>query len=246
MPAPLPDRLTTSRLLLRPWQPDSDAAVVRELWAERDPRALRRIDADGHPGVDELRTGLAEQREASARTGLALLALERRAEGDLVGYCGLIIGRASAEEPEIAYELLRRVHGRGYATEAAAAVVDAAAAAGLSRLWAIVRVWNAPSLRVLATLGFHDSGRLDRDAERGDTVRLTRDLRGPGASGYWTPMSENPADTYDQDAEPTMTAPPEGRPDGTVGQSEQAGSDEIHAPAADDQTGAEDPGTPAP
>jgi hypothetical protein len=54
-------------------------------------------------------------------------------------------------------------------------------------------------------------------------------------------MTENTADEYDQDAEPTMTAPPEGRPDGTSGQSEQADSDEIHAPESDDQTGAEDP-----
>lgn len=54
-------------------------------------------------------------------------------------------------------------------------------------------------------------------------------------------MSDNTADEYDQDAEPTMMAPPEGRPDGTDGQSDQAESDQIHAPEADDQTGSEDP-----
>lgn len=57
-------------------------------------------------------------------------------------------------------------------------------------------------------------------------------------------MSENTVDIDDQDSEPTMTAPAEGRPDGTDGQSDQVDSDQIHAPAADDQTGAEDPGTP--
>ena len=219
--------------------------MVRTLWSERDPRALRRIDADGHPTVEEIRAGLAEQLTASSRTGLALLALARRAEDDLAGYCGLVVGRSSVEEPEIAYELLRRVHGRGYATEAAAAVVEAATTAGLDRLWATVRVWNAPSLRVLEKLGFQDSGRLDRDAERGDTVWLTRDLRGPATSGYGDGMSENTPDEYDQDAEPTMTAPPEGRPDGTDGQSDQVDSDQIHAQSADDQSGAEDPDSPA-
>lgn len=183
MPAPLPPLLTTERLRLRAWLPAADAALVRTLWSERDPRARYRIDADGHPTVAEMETRLAEQLDASTRTGLALLALERRAEGDVIGYCGLIAGRSSAEEPEIAYELLRRAHGRGYATEAALAVVDAATTAGLLRLWATVRVWNAPSFRVLEKLGFHDSGRRDPDAERGDTVWMTRDLRGPAVSG---------------------------------------------------------------
>ena len=98
---------------------------------------------------------------------------------------------------------------------------------------------------MLEKLGFQDSGRLDRDAERGDTVWLTRDLRGPAASGYGDGMSENTPDEYDQDAEPTMTAPPEGRPDGTDGQSDQVDSDQIHAQSADDQSGAEDPDSPA-
>lgn len=58
-------------------------------------------------------------------------------------------------------------------------------------------------------------------------------------------MTDSTVDLDDQDSEPTMTAPAEGRPDGTDGQSDLADSDEIHAPDADDQSGAEDPGTPA-
>jgi hypothetical protein len=55
-------------------------------------------------------------------------------------------------------------------------------------------------------------------------------------------MSDNTGspDELDQDSEPTMTAPPEGRPDGTVPQSTEAG-DGPHAQDADDQTGSEDP-----
>jgi len=51
-------------------------------------------------------------------------------DGDLIGYCGLIVGRATWEEPEIAFELFRRVHGSGYATEAGEAVVAAAIQSG--------------------------------------------------------------------------------------------------------------------
>ncbi|MEU9455391.1 GNAT family N-acetyltransferase [Streptomyces sp. NPDC048277] len=57
------------------------------------------------------------------------------------------MGRASLDEPEIAYELFRRAHGQGYAAEAASAVLDAAITTGRTRLWATVRSWNAPSFR---------------------------------------------------------------------------------------------------
>jgi len=71
------------------------------------------------------------------------------------------------------------VHGHGVATEAARAVVGAADAAGYDRLQATVRAWNAPSLRVLAKLGFAPTGRVDPDAERGDSIWL---VRTPGAA----------------------------------------------------------------
>ena len=111
-----------------------------------------------------------------APPGLGLFAVERLAGADFIGYCGLIVGQASAEEPEIAYEFARRIHGNGYATEAARIVVSEAAATGRGRLWATVREWNTASLRVLEKVGFHDSGRLTPDPERGDTVWMTMDL----------------------------------------------------------------------
>jgi RimJ/RimL family protein N-acetyltransferase len=118
---------------------------------------------------------MAEQSQAT-HPSLHLFAVERLAGADFIGYCGLIAGQASTEEPEIAYEFARRVHGNGYATEAARVVVAAAAATGRSRLWATVRVWNTPSLRVLEKVGFHDSGRITPDPDRGDTIWMTRDL----------------------------------------------------------------------
>lgn len=99
----------------------------------------------------------------------------RRAAGDFIGYCGLTVGRASVDEPEIAYELFRRVHGQGYATEAASAVLDAAAATGRKRLWATVRPWNAPSFRVLEKLGFERDHVSTEDGV--ELVWLTRLLR---------------------------------------------------------------------
>ncbi|MGJ1464262.1 GNAT family N-acetyltransferase [Clavibacter sepedonicus] len=170
--------------MLRPMGP-ADADVVHRLWTERDARgpASRRIDGDGHPSRDEVRTRLVVQAEESMRTGIRLLAIERRDEPGMVGYCGLVVGSASVEEQEMAFELLREFHGRGFATEAAHAVVDAARDTGRSRLWATVRRWNAPSFRVLERAGFVDSGRVTADPAHGDSVWMTRDLRDAPADG---------------------------------------------------------------
>ncbi|WP_329038412.1 GNAT family N-acetyltransferase [Streptomyces sp. NBC_01725] len=160
----MPFHLETERLTLRPWA-ESDAAEFCSLLAER---------GKGTPTVEHIRTSIAELLTATATTGIALLPIQRRAEGDFIGYCGLIIGRSTVEEPEIAYELFRRAHGRGYATEAAGAVLDAAIATGRKRLWSTVGSWNTPSLRVLEKLGF-ERDHVSTD-DSGEVVWLTRSL----------------------------------------------------------------------
>ncbi|WP_438297059.1 GNAT family N-acetyltransferase [Streptomyces sp. HUAS TT7] len=160
----MPLQLETARLTLRPWT-ESDVDSHRELVAER---------GDGMPSIEHNRRMIEDQRAASALKGIALLAVIRRDVGDFIGYCGLTVGRASVDEPEIAYELFRHVHGHGYATEAASAVLDAAIATGRKRLWSTVRPWNAPSLRVLEKLGF-EPDHVSAD-DRGELVWLTRSL----------------------------------------------------------------------
>ncbi|TLP62413.1 GNAT family N-acetyltransferase [Microbispora triticiradicis] len=170
----LPAELVTERLRLRRWVP-SDAEEYRGLWLERGPRAVRRIDAEGRPTVEDMRDRLLHN-PLMAEPGLGLLPIELRDSGEFIGYCGLTVGQASFDEPEIAYELAQRAHSRGYATEAARAVVEAATRTGRRRLWATVREWNAPSFRVLEKLDFYRSDRITEDAERGDTIWMTRVL----------------------------------------------------------------------
>jgi RimJ/RimL family protein N-acetyltransferase len=157
--------LATERLILRQWI-ESDADDYCELVAER---------SDGELSVEDARERLAGLISASADTGLSTLPVHRRVEGDFIGYCGLVIGRSTIDEPEIAYELLQRVHGHGYATEAARAVLDAAISTGRKRLWATVGAWNAPSLRVLEKLGFERDHVAQVDG-KGQVVWLTRPL----------------------------------------------------------------------
>jgi RimJ/RimL family protein N-acetyltransferase len=160
----MPFHLETERLILRPWA-ESDAGEFSALLSER---------GKGTPTVEHIRTSIAELLTATATTGIALLPIQRRDEGDFIGYCGLIIGRSTIEEPEIAYELFQRAHGRGYATEAAGAVLDAAVATGRKRLWSTVGAWNTPSLRVLEKLGFERDHVSTED--NGEVVWLTRSL----------------------------------------------------------------------
>jgi ribosomal-protein-alanine N-acetyltransferase len=166
--------LETSRLLLRRWQV-GEAAVQRELWTERDPRVppQRRIDADGRPTVADLEKSI--RTSNSQPSSIGLLAVERKNARDVIGYCGLIdSGRGSAGEPEIAFELLRRAWGQGYATEAALAVLDWARSSGYERLWATVWDWNTASRRVLAKVGFVETEREEVDAVHGTTLFATR------------------------------------------------------------------------
>ncbi|MEI5033238.1 GNAT family N-acetyltransferase [Streptomyces sp. S1A(2023)] len=162
--ATMPFHLETERLILRPWA-ESDAAEFSELLGER---------GKGTPPVERIRTSIGELLAATETTGIALLPMQRRKEGDFIGYCGLIIGRSTLEEPEIAYELCRRAHGHGYATEAAGAVIEAAAATGRKRLWSTVATGNTASLRVLEKLAFvRDRVSVE---ENGAVVWLTRTL----------------------------------------------------------------------
>jgi RimJ/RimL family protein N-acetyltransferase len=171
----MPNKIVTARLVLRR-QRVEDAAAYREMWAERDPRVPphRRIGADGRPTVEDL----AAQIDAETRSPkVGLLTITRSRDGDVIGYCGLLFdGQSMPGEPELVYELLRRAHGSGFATEAAQAVVTWAADAGFERLWAGVRSWNLASRNVLHKLGFVETGRVVTDADHGDSLITSKAL----------------------------------------------------------------------
>lgn len=167
--------IETDRLLLRPWRV-SDAAVSRELWTERDPRVPphRRISPDGHPTLE----GIAEWiRGYNQHPTPGLLAAELKSSGEVIGYCGLIPNKyGQDDEPELAFEFLRKVWRQGYATEASWAVIERAQALGYRRLWATVRDWNTASRRVLAKLGFVETGRVEPSEIHGDSLFTSKTL----------------------------------------------------------------------
>ena len=142
----------TPRLLLRPGFPEdapalamaiSDRAVVRNLAVVPWPYTLR--DAEAF---------LASPRDPI----LPSLLIFERTDGapQLVGSCGL--GRRASGAVEMGYWIAKPFWGRGYATEACAALIDMARTLGLTSLEGSHFLDNPASARVLEKLGFEPTG----------------------------------------------------------------------------------------
>ena len=162
--APMPAELATERFVLTHEELD-DAAWLAELFTARGGGTVTEADA---------RTRIAAMHELTSAHGIGAYVLRPRDGSPPVGYAAIVIGRGSVAEPELAYELLPDAHGRGYATEAATAVLEAAFATGRRRIWSTIRPWNAASLRVLEKLGGFDHVRTTSD-ERGEVLWFARD-----------------------------------------------------------------------
>ncbi len=114
-------------------------------------------------------------------------AIARCSDDQLVGTCGAIRWGEPPGVAEVAYELAPKYWGRGLATGAVAAFLEAAELAGIARVEAHTWVENERSERVLERSGFaRDARLLAFRACRGelrDYWRWVRDLRSPGCAG---------------------------------------------------------------
>ncbi len=149
----------TERLLLREFDEDDWPAVLAY---QSDPRYLRytswheRSEAEVRAFVERFRDW---QRE-TPRTRFQL-AVVLRSEGRLIGNCGIRIVEPTARGAETGYELDPRYWGRGYATEAAGAMLAFGfEQLGLHRVAAECVAENAALARVLEKLGLRREARL--------------------------------------------------------------------------------------
>jgi len=107
---------------------------------------------------DEVRAALGRTAEQWERYGFGPLAVIERAGGALVGDAGLQL-LESGPDVELTYTLARAAWGRGYATEAATAILEwGFEALGLERVVAVADPANAASRRVLAKAGMRRLG----------------------------------------------------------------------------------------
>lgn len=142
----MPLSIRTRRLLLTQWRPDHLEPFAAQV---ADADAMRFI---GGPRMD---IGQASRLFLSypghwLLRGYGMYAVEH--EGSLVGSFGLY-NPAGWPELEVSYHLDRAVWGRGFATEAAAAVRDIAAEQGRSRLVSFIDPANDRSIAVARRLG---------------------------------------------------------------------------------------------
>lgn len=133
-------------------------------WRLEDVDAMAAINAD--PRVGDWLGGVIDTEETRAQLqayvyrweerGFGLWAVEERTTGRLLGRTGLMHWddwTASPHDAEIGWTLAPDAWGRGYATEAARAVLDwATAQPGLRTIISITRPDNAASRRVMEKL----------------------------------------------------------------------------------------------
>jgi RimJ/RimL family protein N-acetyltransferase len=117
------------------------------------PAFIEYIGDRGIRTVDAARKAIAEGPVAmQAALGHSLYLVELKQDGAPIGMCGLI-KRDTLPDVDIGYAFLPRFGGKGYATEAAAAVLAYAPSIGIRRVLAITSPGNAGSNAVLKKIG---------------------------------------------------------------------------------------------
>lgn len=153
----MPRTLDTERLHLRPPEPTDAAAIFAYA---SDPVATRYMIWPAAEDIDDTHDFLDDVAAGWAEGDDFCYAVVDRADD---GLCGAVSCQFDQHGAEIGYILIPSVWGRGLATEAAGALVDAAwANDDLYRIWATCDVDNAGSARVLEKLGMRCEGRLAR------------------------------------------------------------------------------------
>ncbi|MBM3940316.1 MAG: GNAT family N-acetyltransferase [SAR202 cluster bacterium] len=156
-------RIETPRLLLREFAADDWPAVLAY---QQHPAYLRYYPWETRAEDDARRfiQMFIDQQSASPRRDFQLV-IALKETGTLIGNCGLRRAGDNEWEGAIGYELAPSHWGRGFATEAARAMVDFGfGQLGLHRIssWCIAD--NAASARVLERVGMRLEGRLRENA----------------------------------------------------------------------------------
>jgi len=147
--------LETARLTLRRLR-DDDTDRLLEVFG--DPEVMRFVGRGLPLDRDRLVASQAAVIEHWARHGFGPLAVVERATGGLVGECGLQL-LEGGPDVEVTYTLARAAWGRGYATEAAAALLAwGFGELGLTCIVGVAYPANTASQRVLEKVGMRRAG----------------------------------------------------------------------------------------
>ena len=153
--------ISSERLRLRPLVED-DAEFILELL--NDPSFIANIGDKEVRTLGDARDYIETGRVNSEKRGFGLLAVEPLEGGEVIGLCGLV-RRDVLDGPDLGYAFLPRSWGRGFASEAALAILGSC---GFDRILAVTDPANVASIGLLEKLGFESRGQVnlgtDRDA----------------------------------------------------------------------------------
>ena len=162
--------IETERLILRTWMP-GDAPALAAIYG--DPETMKFI-LSGTKTLEQTRAAIVQMAEASEREGCSMWPVVLKENSELIGSCGLM----KTERPgvlELGFAFAPQARGKGYAFEAALAVLDFAfAQLHANAVIALTDPFNAPSIVLINKLGM----KFDR------VVRMKRGRRGADVLRY--------------------------------------------------------------
>lgn len=147
--------LDTSRTRLRPFVLTDGPAYLR---LGSDPAVIRYTDNHGLISLEDALALMARAPLHDYATSIyGRLAVEWRATGEVIGFCGLKY-LPDLQEVDLGYRFLPEFWGLGLATETSQAVLDHYRRQGQTpRVMGLVHPDNGASARVMAKLGFTEA-----------------------------------------------------------------------------------------
>lgn len=161
--------IETERLRLRAVTID-DTELMLAVW--NDPAFMRNVMDRGIRTLEQAEEALQEGAlRLFTEFGYGPYCISRKPDGTMIGICGLF-KRENLDDPDIGFAVLPDYCGNGYASEAAAAVVNYARDdLGLGVLTAIVSPDNAASIGLIEKLGLRFERMITMPGEE-EAIRL--------------------------------------------------------------------------
>lgn len=144
--------IESTRLLITTWSKD-DLPAAKKLWG--DPEVMRYVDRRGGVNADQVREKLREEMDRQEQWGVQYWKVILKNTRQTIGCCGLRPYDLANRVYELGFHFMKPHWGRGYAQEAAKAVIDYAfEVMRVPKFFAGHNPENLASAPVLTKLGF--------------------------------------------------------------------------------------------
>lgn len=144
-------QIETERLIIRDFTAD-DAESIHRYFS--DPEVMARIPSGISENLEKTRQRLDKILCVKEKFGYSLMAVIEKASGEIIGDCGIFPTQGEGPEDEIAWRFAKHTWGKGYATEAARAVLkDGFERFNFNRIIAVTETDHYASRKIMEKLG---------------------------------------------------------------------------------------------